>query len=86
MSARRRTRRKSRRDGLQSLPAPVLGAWLRYYVGRGLQLAGILFVTSAGVLFFGADAERRMLVTTGIGAALFLGGWLLAKRKPPTED
>ena len=68
------------------MPAPVLGAWLRYYVGRGLQLAGILFVTSAGVLFFGADAERRMLVTTGIGAALFLGGWLLAKRKPPTED
>lgn len=83
---KRRPRRTVRRDGLQSLPRPVLLAWLRYYAGRGLQLAGILFVTSAGVLFFGADAERRMLVTTGVGAALFLGGWLLAKRKPPMED
>lgn len=78
-------RRRPRRDGLQSLPPPVLLAWLRYYAGRGLQLAGILFVTSAGVLFFGADAERRMLVTTAIGAALFLGGWLLARRKPPLD-
>ena len=86
MSRRRRGRPKPRRDGLQSLPTPVLFAWLRYYAGRALQLAGILFVTSAGVLFFGADAERRMLVTTGVGAALFLGGWLLARRPPPPTD
>ncbi len=83
MTAAKKTRPRPPREGLQSLPPSVLLAWGRYYVGRGLQLAGILFVTSAAVLFFGADAERRMLVTTGIGAALFLVGRLLSKKKPP---
>ena len=81
----KKKRAPRRRDGLQSLPSSVLLDWGRYYVGRGLQLAGILFVTSAGVLFFGADAERRMLTATGIGAALFLAGWFLAKKKPRAE-
>ena len=47
------------------------------------MMAGMLVVTGAAALFFGADAERRMLVFTGAGAALFVTGWLLSKKRPP---
>lgn len=67
----------------QPLPTAVTLAWLRYFAGRTLQMVGMLVVTAAAALFFGADAERRMLVFTGAGALLFAVGWLLAKKEPP---
>ena len=57
-------------------------AWMRYFFGRSLQFVGMLLVTGAAVLFFGADAERRMLLFTGLGAAVFTVGWLLARKRP----
>ncbi len=56
--------------------------WIRYYVGRTLQLLGMFVVTGAMALFFGSTGMRPMLAATGVGSALFVAGWLLAKRKP----
>ena len=58
------------------------GRWSAYYVGRGLELAGLLVVTWAMFVFFGSRAMRPMLAVTGAGGALFFIGWLLARRNP----
>ena len=73
---------KNRRQA--PLPRAVTLAWLRYFAGRCLQMVGLLLVTAAGALFFGADAERRMLVFTAAGGLVFLLGRLLARKRPPT--
>ncbi len=68
-----------------SNPSPDLAfrlGWLRYYAGRALQLLGMLVVTGAMALFFGSTGMRPMLAATGVGGAIFILGWLLAKRKP----
>ena len=69
--------------GRKPLPIAVTLAWNRYFAGRTLMMLRMLVVTGAAALFFGADAERRMLVFTGVGAALFVTGWLLSKKRPP---
>lgn len=67
----------------EPLPTAVTLGWVRYFAGRTLMMVGMLVVTGAAALFFGADAERRMLVFTGTGAALFVIGRLLSKKRPP---
>ncbi len=57
-------------------------SWTRYYLGRSLQLGGMLVVTGAMALFFGSTEMRPMLAATGAGGVLFVLGWLLAKKKP----
>ena len=56
--------------------------WTVYYVGRALELAGLVVVTWSMFLFFGSRAMRPMLAMTGAGGALFVVGWLLARRNP----
>lgn len=56
--------------------------WSRYYVGRGLELAGLVLVTWAMVVFFGTTEMRPMLAMTGAGGIFFVVGWLLARRNP----
>jgi hypothetical protein len=58
------------------------GRWMVYYVGRALELAGLLVFTWSMFLFFGSRALRPMLAMTGGGLALFVIGWLLARRNP----
>ena len=58
------------------------GRWTGYYVGRGLELAGLVVVTWSMFLFFGSRAMRPMLAMTGAGGALFVVGWLFARRNP----
>jgi len=58
------------------------GRWTVYYVGRALELAGLVVVTWSMFLFFGSRAMRPMLAMTGAGGALFVVGWLLARRNP----
>ena len=58
------------------------GRWSVYYVGRALQLAGLLVVTWSMIVFFGSRAMREMLAVTGVGLGLFVVGWLLARRNP----
>ena len=57
-------------------------AWIRYYIGRALQIFGMLLVTWAMFMFFGSSQMRPMLAVTGAGAAFFIVGWLLAKDDP----
>jgi hypothetical protein len=58
------------------------GRWTVYYLGRALELSGLLVVTWSMFLFFGSRAMRPMLAMTGGGLALFVIGWLLARRNP----
>jgi hypothetical protein len=55
--------------------------WALYFVGRGLQLFGLLLVARAVFMSSGTEL-RAMLALTGFGAAFFVGGWLLARRDP----
>ncbi len=57
-------------------------AWLRYYGGRVLELIGLFLVTAAMFLFFGSSEMRPMLAVTGVGAFLFIVGWVLARKNP----
>jgi len=55
--------------------------WALYFVGRGLQLFGLLLVTRA--VFMSSGTQLRVMVAmTGVGAAFFVGGWLLARKDP----
>ena len=58
------------------------GAWIRYYIGRALQIFGMLAVSLAMLNFFGTSQMRPMLAMTGVGAAFFVVGWLLSKDDP----
>jgi hypothetical protein len=58
------------------------GPWAVYYVGRSLELVGLLLVTWSMFLFFGTRSMRPMLAMTGAGGALFFVGWLLARKNP----
>jgi hypothetical protein len=58
------------------------GPWLVYYVGRTLELFGLLLVSWAMVMFFGTSEMRPMLAVTGAGMAFFSVGWLLARKDP----
>lgn len=57
--------------------------WVRYFAGRLLQMVGLLALTGAMALFFGAERmERRMLAATGVAAAFFVVGRLLSRKRP----
>jgi hypothetical protein len=56
-------------------------AWAIYFVGRGLQLLGLVLVTRAVFMSSGSEL-RAMLALTGAGVVLFVGGRLLAGRDP----
>jgi hypothetical protein len=55
--------------------------WTLYFVGRGLQLFGLILVTRAVFMSSGRQL-RTMVALTGVGAAFFVAGWLLARRDP----
>ncbi len=56
--------------------------WTLYYVGRGLELFGLIVVTLAMVNFFGTSQMRPMLGMTSVGSAFFVVGWLFSKNEP----
>jgi hypothetical protein len=55
--------------------------WTLYFVGRGLQLFGLILVTQAVFMSSGSQL-RAMVVLTGVGVVFFVGGWLLARNDP----
>jgi hypothetical protein len=55
--------------------------WTLYFVGRGLQLFGLILVTRAVFMSSGTEL-RAMVALTGLGAAFFVVGWLLARNDP----
>jgi len=56
--------------------------WVRHYLGRFLEVAGLLVTLVAVTAFFGTPSTIAMLKMMLIGVLLFVPGWLLA-RKPP---
>ena len=60
--------------------------WSLYYVGRALELFGLLLVTGAMLVFFGTTEMRPMLAVTAVGGAFFFVGWLLARKNPQASN
>jgi hypothetical protein len=58
------------------------GAWVRYSLGRFLQVAGLMVTLVAATAFFGTPSTLAMLRMMLAGVLLFLPGWLLARKDP----
>jgi hypothetical protein len=56
--------------------------WVVHFLGRLLQLAGLLVTLLAATQYFGTDSTTAMLRTMLAGVLLFVPGWLLARRDP----
>jgi hypothetical protein len=53
-----------------------------YYLGRLLQVTGLLVTLVAATAFFGTPDTLAMLRMMLVGVLLFVPGWLLARRDP----
>lgn len=71
-----RTRLKARKG------AGSRGAWARYYVGRLLQITGLVTTFVAAVAFFGSSSLTAMLRVMLAGVLVFLVGYALARKDP----
>lgn len=69
MNKRRRTR-------------PAAWPWVRYGVGRFLQVTGLLVTLVAVTAFFGTPSTTAMLRMMLVGVLLFLPGWAMARQDP----
>ena len=58
------------------------GPWVRYSLGRVLQVTGLLVTLVAATAFFGTSSTIAMLRMMLIGVLLFIPGWWLARRDP----
>lgn len=55
-----------------------------YYLGRVLQVTGLVVTLVAATAFFGTPSTTSMLRMMLIGVLIFFPGWLLARRgRPP---
>lgn len=57
--------------------------WVRYYVGRLLQVTGLVMTLVAATAFFGTPSTIAMLRMMLAGVLLFIPGWALARGGPP---
>ena len=71
----------SRRARRRSAAAARL-AWLRYLLGRVLQVTGLLVTLVAASAFFGTPSTTVMLRMMLVGVLIFLPGWWLARKDP----
>jgi hypothetical protein len=54
-----------------------------YWLGRILQVAGLMVTLVAATAFFGTPSTVAMLRMMLVGVVLFLPGWVLTRRGPP---
>ncbi len=66
---------RKRKDGLSP-------GWLRYLLGRFLQVTGLMVTLVAATAFFGTPSTVAMLRMMLVGVVLFVPGWLLARKDP----
>jgi hypothetical protein len=57
-------------------------AWALYFVGRFLQVTGLMVTLVAATAFFGTSSTVAMLRMMLIGVLIFLPGWWLARKDP----
>jgi hypothetical protein len=62
------------------MAAPVKVAL--YWLGRMLQVTGLLVTLVAATAFFGTPDTIAMLRMMLVGVLLFIPGWALARREP----
>lgn len=55
---------------------------MRYYLGRLLQVTGLIVTLVSVTAFFGTPSTTAMLRMMFAGVLLFLPGWLLARKDP----
>ena len=53
-----------------------------YWLGRMLQVTGLLVTLVAATAFFGTPDTIAMLRMMLVGVLLFIPGWALARREP----
>ena len=53
-----------------------------YWLGRMLQVTGLLVTLVAATAFFGTPDTLAMLRMMLVGVVLFIPGWALARREP----
>ena len=56
--------------------------WIRYSIGRLLQVTGLVVTLVAATAFFGTPSTLAMLRLMLAGVLFFVPGWLLARRDP----
>jgi hypothetical protein len=56
--------------------------WLLYFLGRTLQVMGLMVALVAATAFFGTPSTIAMLRMMLIGVLIFLPGWWLARKDP----
>lgn len=57
-------------------------AWTVYWLGRLLQVTGLLVTLVAATAFFGTPSTLAMLRMMLVGVILFIPGWALARERP----
>ena len=62
------------------------GRWALYYLGRVLQVTGLLVALVAATAYFGTPSTLAMLRMMLVGVLLFIPGWLLTLRDPRKAD
>ena len=55
--------------------------WAAYYLGRVLQVTGLVITLVAATAFFGTPSTTSMLRMMLIGVLIFVPGWLLARER-----
>jgi hypothetical protein len=53
-----------------------------YWLGRLLQVTGLLVTLVAATAFFGTPSTLAMLRMMLVGVLLFIPGWMMARRDP----
>ena len=59
-------------------------AWARYYLGRLMQITGLLVTLVAASAFFGTQSLTAMLKMMLAGVLFFVSGYALARKNPRT--
>jgi hypothetical protein len=57
-------------------------AWTVYWLGRLLQVTGLLVTLVAATAFFGTPSTLAMLRMMLVGVLLFVPGWMMSRRPP----
>jgi hypothetical protein len=61
---------------------PSAWPWVRYGLGRLLQVTGLVVTLMAATAYFGTPSTTAMLRMMLVGVLLFLPGWALARKDP----
>ncbi len=72
----------SRKSSRRKREAVNTRGWLVYFLGRTLQVTGLVLTLVAGTAFFGTPSTLAMLRMMLVGVIFFVPGWLLARRHP----